>query len=133
MIKALTMVALSLALMLTLASTAHAAKPPKDGKGKSESISGVAVQVTTTMIVVEVPDGNKTKRVPVQITKETKFTGVTVGSFVNRYPLHYWLKLLPLPARLKPGLIRFSKAIQVGYIPLPMPAGNMAVIGYRPR
>ena len=84
MIKALTMVALSLALMFTLASTAHAAKPPaKDGKAKSESISGVAVQVTTTMIVVEMPDGNKTKRVPVQITKETKFTGGELVKGVN--------------------------------------------------
>ena len=68
-----------------------------------------------------------------QMMERAGFTGVSVRSFVNRYPLHYWLKLLPLPARLKPGLMRFSKAIQVGYVPLPMPAGNMAVVGYRPR
>ena len=61
------------------------------------------------------------------------FTNVRVKSLVNCYPLHYWIKLAPLPIRPKLALIRLSKAIKIGFIPMPLPAGNMAIIGFRPR
>lgn len=56
---------------------------------------------------------------------------ITVKTLFNIYPLHYWLKLAPIPKKLKIGLIRFLKIIKLGYIPLLLPAGNMAVIGYK--
>ena len=56
---------------------------------------------------------------------------ITVKTLFNIYPLHYWLKLLPIPKSLKVGLIRFLKIIKLGYVPLILPAGNMAIIGYK--
>jgi SAM-dependent methyltransferase len=57
------------------------------------------------------------------------FGTVNVHTYVNRYPMHYWARLFPLPKGMKPRLIGSMKAIGVGHIPLPMPAGNMAVVG----
>jgi SAM-dependent methyltransferase len=59
------------------------------------------------------------------------FTGITVKPLFNAYPLHYWLKLLPMPKGLKLGLIQFLKKIKLGYLPIMLPAGNMVVIGYK--
>lgn len=58
------------------------------------------------------------------------FEGVTVRPIVNRYPIRYWAKMLPVPSgarsaalkALGPGLS--SKAV-------PLPAGNMAAIGFK--
>jgi SAM-dependent methyltransferase len=68
-----------------------------------------------------------------EMMRRAGFSDIRVTSFVNRYPLHYWMKLLPMPARVKLGLIRFVKAIKLGYLPLPLLAGNMAIVGFRPR
>jgi SAM-dependent methyltransferase len=59
------------------------------------------------------------------------FTKVIVKPIFNVYPLHYWLKLLPVPKNLKIALIQFLKKIKLGYLPIILPAGNMAVIGYK--
>jgi hypothetical protein len=45
--------------------------------------------------------------------------------------LHYWLRLLPLPKTIKGKLISFLKLIKIGFVPIPLPAGNLAVIGYK--
>jgi hypothetical protein len=59
------------------------------------------------------------------------FSNIELKPILNRYPLHYWLKLFPVPNGLKLRLITFLKMIKIGYVPLPLPAGNMAVIGYK--
>ena len=59
------------------------------------------------------------------------FVRITINPLFNVYPLHYWLKLLPIPKGLKIGLILFLKTIKLGYLPVMLPAGNMAVIGYK--
>ncbi len=59
------------------------------------------------------------------------FRNVSVKPLWNVYPMHYWLKLLPLPRNMKIAAIRFLKKIKLGYIPLRLPAGNMIVIGYK--
>ena len=59
------------------------------------------------------------------------FTKITVKPLFNVYPLHYWLKLLPMPKGLKMGLIHGLKKIKLGYLPVKLPAGNMVVIGYK--
>jgi SAM-dependent methyltransferase len=63
--------------------------------------------------------------------EEAGFKRVEVRSLFNLYPVHYWLKLLPFPMVLKKALIPFLKKIGIGYLPIPLPAGNMAVIGYK--
>ena len=71
------------------------------------------------------------KRSARDMMQRAGFTDIRVSSFVNRYPLHYWMKLLPMPVAPKVRLIQCLKAIQLGYLPIPLPAGNMAIIGYR--
>ena len=72
------------------------------------------------------------KRSAREMMHRAGFKNVRVTSFVNRYPIHYWMKLSPIPMFLKRAMIRGAKAIRIGYLPIPMPAGNMAIIGFRP-
>jgi SAM-dependent methyltransferase len=66
-----------------------------------------------------------------RMMSEAGYERVRVRAFVNRYPLHYWMKLLPLPVGVKRGLMRAARAVWIGHVPIPLPAGNMAVIGFR--
>jgi SAM-dependent methyltransferase len=70
-------------------------------------------------------------RSAIALLQTAGFKAVGVRTYVNQYPLHYWARLFPLPAGMKPRLIGMLKAIGVGYVPLPMPAGNMAVVGVK--
>jgi SAM-dependent methyltransferase len=54
-------------------------------------------------------------------------------SIVNRYPLSYWMRLFPFPQFIKNPLIRFMNAIYLGKLPIPLPVGNLATVGYKPR
>lgn len=65
------------------------------------------------------------------LLRECGFEGVEVKSVANRYPLNYWAKLFPLPAGLKSAFINLLKRTGIGAIPLAIPAGNIAVIGYK--
>lgn len=58
------------------------------------------------------------------------FTGVEVRPIVNRYPLRYWLRLLPLPGAARSALLA-AMGRRLSAAPVPLPAGNMAAIGYR--
>jgi SAM-dependent methyltransferase len=66
------------------------------------------------------------------LLRECGFNGIEVKSVANRYPLDYWAKLFPFPAGLKPAFINLLKRTGIGAIPLAIPAGNIAVIGYKP-
>ena len=66
-----------------------------------------------------------------EMLRRTGFDQVEVLQVRNRYPLHYWLKLFPLPRAIKPRLIATLKAIGLGYLPLALPAGNIAAIGWK--
>lgn len=59
------------------------------------------------------------------------FDDVQVFPISNRYPLHYWMKIFPVPAPLKSGLIAASKAMAVGGVPVALRAGNVAAFGIR--
>jgi SAM-dependent methyltransferase len=49
----------------------------------------------------------------------------------NRYPLRYWLKLLPLPAPLKAEVLGRLRASRLGQLPITLAAGNFAAIAYK--
>lgn len=59
------------------------------------------------------------------------FSQIELWRVVNRYPLHYWVKLFPLPLGFKRGLIARLKSSAIGSLPIPLPAGNLAVVGFR--
>jgi len=63
---------------------------------------------------------------------QTGFRAVNVFSILNAYTLTYWLKLFPMPARVKRGLLSSLEhpALRaLGASRIPLPAGNMAIFG----
>lgn len=60
------------------------------------------------------------------------FTGITVEPILNRYPLHYWARLFPFPTKLKGWMLPRLKSSAAGRLMLPLPAGNLAAVGYKP-
>ena len=65
------------------------------------------------------------------LLEQNGFADVEVKVIYNCYPLHYWLRLFPLPRKLKLVWMSVLKKTGIGYIPISIPAGNMAVIGYK--
>jgi SAM-dependent methyltransferase len=61
------------------------------------------------------------------------FTEVNVEWVVNRYPLWYWLRLFPMPAKLKQPLLAALKDRWLGRLPIPLAAGNIAGIARKPQ
>jgi SAM-dependent methyltransferase len=59
------------------------------------------------------------------------FRQVTLRSVVNRYPLSYWARLVPAPARSKDVLLRALSATRLGRLPIAAPVGNLAAIAYK--
>jgi SAM-dependent methyltransferase len=64
--------------------------------------------------------------------RQAGLTDVSAWVIVNRYPLTYWLRLSPLPRRIKQSMIRVLAASPLSSMTVPMRAGNMAVVGFRP-
>jgi hypothetical protein len=58
------------------------------------------------------------------------FRDVTSAIVVNRYPVAYWLRLMPLPAGVKRAMIAAAETLGGG-LPVPLPAGNLAVWGFK--
>jgi SAM-dependent methyltransferase len=56
---------------------------------------------------------------------------VQVASLWNRYPLLYWVKLLPLPERKKDTFLNLAHASRLGKILVSLPAGNLVCVGFK--
>ncbi len=65
------------------------------------------------------------------LLKNCGFVDITVKAVFNCYPLHYWVKLFPFPLRFKRLAIQILKKVRIGYLPILLPAGNIAIIGYK--
>jgi SAM-dependent methyltransferase len=59
------------------------------------------------------------------------FHDVKSSVMLNRYRAGYWLKLFPLPGRLKTILIGATAALGIGRLPVALPAGNLAILGFK--
>ncbi len=66
-----------------------------------------------------------------RLLENAGFYRVEVSPVINCYPLHYWVKLLPIPARAGRPLVTLLKGRALGHVPVSVPVGNMAVVGYR--
>jgi SAM-dependent methyltransferase len=53
---------------------------------------------------------------------------IDVRPIINRYPLAYWARMAPLPARAK---VAASRCLRKFPGALPLPAGNLALLGFR--
>jgi SAM-dependent methyltransferase len=59
------------------------------------------------------------------------FADVEIRTVTNRYPLHYWFRLVPMPGSLKAPLLQRLKGSRLGAFPIEIAAGNLAAIGYK--
>lgn len=66
------------------------------------------------------------------LLEQNGYTQVKVVPVVNRYPLRYWLRLLPLPRGVKRSLIAACDSLGAGGWSMSLPVGNIAVIGFKP-
>jgi SAM-dependent methyltransferase len=66
-----------------------------------------------------------------QLLERAGFRDVRVASLWNRYPVSYWIKLLPAPRGIKRWLLGFWKESGLGKIPLALPAGNLICLGFK--
>jgi SAM-dependent methyltransferase len=66
-----------------------------------------------------------------EMLKRAGFSRVEVMTIYNRYPLYYWLKLVPFPRAWKTPLLEFLRQNAFGRMPVPLPAGNIAVVGFK--
>lgn len=67
------------------------------------------------------------------LMEQAGFAHITLAPVVNRYPVRYWARLLPLTAGVKRSLIKLFDTSEVGAWPLSIPAGNIAIIGFKPK
>jgi SAM-dependent methyltransferase len=56
---------------------------------------------------------------------------VQVATLWNRYPLNYWMKLLPFPDHIKRALQNLGQMSGIGKMPVSLPAGNLACVGFK--
>jgi SAM-dependent methyltransferase len=66
-----------------------------------------------------------------RLLDQAGFRDVRVATLWNRYPIHYWLRLMPVPKSVKGPLSRFLKQSVFGNIPLSVPAGNITCVGFK--
>jgi SAM-dependent methyltransferase len=57
----------------------------------------------------------------------------TAHTLVNRYPLHYWLRLTPLPGGVKRALASLFGLARLGHVRLGVNVGNLIAIGRKPQ
>jgi SAM-dependent methyltransferase len=67
------------------------------------------------------------------LLQRTGFGHVQVRRITNRYPLHYWLKLAPVPARVKRALVAGARRGPLRSLPVSLPVGNLVATGFRQR
>jgi len=65
------------------------------------------------------------------LLKRAGFRSVEVHRVVNRYPLSYWIRLLPAPAGLKSAVLNRLETTGLGKVSIAAPVGNLAAIAYK--
>jgi 2-polyprenyl-3-methyl-5-hydroxy-6-metoxy-1,4-benzoquinol methylase len=65
------------------------------------------------------------------LLKAAGFKNIEVKRVINTYPINYWIKLFPFPYKLKTSLMNLSNKSNLGNTRISIPAGNIALIGYK--
>lgn len=66
-----------------------------------------------------------------RLLEESGFTNIVVRPIVNRYPLHYLLKLFPLPLSIKRRCLAWAQNHPLGQWHISVALGNLAVFGVK--
>jgi len=66
-----------------------------------------------------------------RLFNEAGYQEVHVASITNRYPLRYWMRLFPIPGRLKPRILAFLTTNRIGGMMISLPVGNLVVSGVK--
>jgi SAM-dependent methyltransferase len=72
------------------------------------------------------------KSTGIALLRNAGFDSIKVSGVRNVYPVDYWIKLFPLPGTVKSAVRRLAGISGIGKLLLPLPAGNLAVIGQKP-
>ncbi len=59
------------------------------------------------------------------------FARIETFPILNRYPLTYWARLFPFPARVKPRVVAAIQTLPIGRWVIPLPAGNLAAVAFK--
>ena len=59
------------------------------------------------------------------------FSPVRLLPLRNRYPLRYWVRLLPLPERLKDAATMVLRRVRLEALPLTLPVGNFVAVAFK--
>lgn len=60
------------------------------------------------------------------------FESIEQADLRNTYPLSYWLRLTPLPGRIKRGMTAALARLELADKPVSMRVGNLLAVGYKP-
>ena len=60
------------------------------------------------------------------------FSRLSARPLVNTYPLSYWIRLAPLPARAKSAILRSRALSRALDVEVSLAAGNIAFVGFKP-
>lgn len=67
-----------------------------------------------------------------ELFQRAGFIGIATFSVRNDYPIYFWLRLLPLPKKVKLALIRLCNFIGIGNLIVPLFPGNLGLIARHP-
>jgi SAM-dependent methyltransferase len=59
------------------------------------------------------------------------FSDVSTRAVVNRYPVRYWARLLPVPGKAKAPMLAGIERARLGGVALSVPVGNIAAVGFK--
>lgn len=65
------------------------------------------------------------------LLEKSGFKDIIMLQIINRYPISYWIKLLPLPTDFKLALTNAINKSGAGKLAISIPVGNIAVVGFR--
>jgi len=67
-----------------------------------------------------------------KLFEKNGYETIEVFGVRNRYPLGFWMRLAPVPAPVKPAVLRFLEATRAGRVMIDTNLGNLGIIARKP-
>lgn len=65
------------------------------------------------------------------LLERSGYSDISVRPVVNRYPIRYWARLLPVPGKAKGAMLAAIEAVRLGRVAVSLPVGNIAAVGFK--